>query len=272
MRQVFSSARIENVQAVAKLLAGEGIEVRVEDGQRYRRSIRGGFSYRDSGDVSSRASVWVVRSDDQPRARQLLHEAGLLEATPANPSSFLPATGHAARSGSPNRRARFGLGLLVVAAVALAMWLNQFRNPGWDLPAPRQATSGEAIPALDPSLQAISTTDAVYRIPTPPALAVSLAGAVQARAPGAALCLSIDGQEPDAATLAMAAAAGLDAVATPACPAGDRALRVSVSDYRTDGSGAGTIELATAAGDAAPVVRRLDVRREGDRWQLPDTL
>lgn len=272
MRQVFSSARIENVQAVAKLLAGEGIEVRVEDGQRYRRSIRGGFSYRDSGDVSSRASVWVVRSDDQPRARQLLHEAGLLEATPANPSSFLPATGHAARSGSPNRRARFGLGLLIVAAVALAMWLNQFRNPGWDLPAPRRPASADAAPALDPSLQAISTTDAVYRIPTPPALAVTVALAVQARAPDAALCLSLDGQDPDAPTLAIADAAGLEAMVASACPAGDATLHVSVSDYRTDGSGAGTIELATAVGDAAPVARRLDVRREGDHWQLPDTL
>src|SRR5690606_17873287 len=141
MRQVFSSARIENVQAVAKLLADEGIEVRVEDGQRYRRSIRrgfryrerrgngpraavrevrvedgqryrrsirSGFSYRESGGNVSRATVWVVRSDDQPRARQLLHAAGLLEATPANPASFLPRSGHAARAASPTRRARMG--------------------------------------------------------------------------------------------------------------------------------------------------------------------
>ena len=141
MRQVFSSARIENVQAVAKLLADEGIEVRVEDGQRYRRSIRSGFSYRESGGNASRASVWVVRSDDQPRARQLLHAAGLLEATPANPASFLPRSGHAARAVAPKRRAQVGLGVFLVAAVALALWLNQFRNPGWDLPTPATRTA-----------------------------------------------------------------------------------------------------------------------------------
>jgi len=268
MRQVFSSARIENVQAVAKLLAAEGIEVRIEDGQRYRRSIRGGFSYREGGS-GGRASVWVVRSDDQPRARQLLHAAGLLEASPANPSSFLPAVGHAARVESPKRRTRLRLGLLIAAAVALAMWLNQFRNPGWDLPAP-VAGPAPAEPALDPSLQAISTTEAVHRIPTPPALAATLAAAERARLAAGPLCLSIDGADPTDAAWSAARAAGLEVNAASACPAGEAALHVAVSDYRTDGSGEGTVELATAVGDASPGPRRLAVRRDGDRWQVQE--
>lgn len=271
MRQVFSSARIENVQAVAKLLADEGIEVRVEDGQRYRRSIRSGFSYRESGGTAPRAAVWVVRSDDQARARQLLHAAGLLEASPANPSSFLPRTGHAARAASPKRRARMTLGLILVAAVALALWLNQFRNPGWDLPAP-VARPAPADVALDPSLQAIGTVDAVHRIPTPPALAVTLAVAEQARAPDASLCLSIDGQDPGEAAQAAARAAGLDLAPASSCSTADDVLRVDVSDYRTDGSGTGTVALAVASGDATPAPRQLDVRREGDAWQVGDTL
>lgn len=270
MRQVFSSARIENVQAVAKLLADEGIEVRIEDGQRYRRSIRGGFSYRESGDLASRAAVWVVRSDDQPRARQLLHAAGLLEATPANPSSFLPATGHAARAAAPKRRTRLGLGLIIVSAVALALWLNQFRNPGWDLPAPRAPANAAADVALDPSLQAISTADTVHRIPTPPALAVALGVAARAQAPDAALCLSLDGQDPDDAVLAIARAAGLDPFPASTCPADRPTQRVAVSDYRTDGSGVGTVELVTSRDDATPTSRRLDVRRDGDDWLIAD--
>ena len=271
MRQVFSSARIENVQAVAKLLADEGIEVRVEDGQRYRRSIRSGFSYRESGGNVSRATVWVVRSDDQPRARQLLHAAGLLEATPANPASFLPRSGHAARAVAPKRRAQVGLGVFLVAAVALALWLNQFRNPGWDLPTEATRTAPADL-ALDPSLQAIDTVDAVHRIPTPPALAVALALAEQARAPGARLCLSVDGQDPGEATRAVAREAGLDPVPASACPAGDDVLHVAVADYRTDGSGAGTISLAVARGDATAAVQQLEVRREGDTWEVGDTL
>ncbi|MGY1519689.1 hypothetical protein [Luteimonas sp. A482] len=271
MRQVFSSARIENVQAVAKLLADEGIEVRVEDGQRYRRSIRSGFSYRESGGNASRASVWVVRSDDQSRARQLLHAAGLLEATPANPASFLPGSGHAARAAAPKRRAQVGLGMFLVAAVALALWLNQFRTPGWDLPTPVSRTVPANAP-LDPSLQAINTVDAVHLVPTPPALAVTLAVAEQARVPGAQLCLSVDGQDPGEATQAAAREAGLDPAPASACPGAGDVLRVDVSDYRTDGSGAGTIALDVARGDAAPAVRQLDVRREGDAWQVGDTL
>ena len=269
MRQVFSSARIENVQAVAKLLADAGIEVRVEDGQRYRRSIRGSFSYRDGEGTGPRAAVWVVRSDDQPRARQLLHEAGLLEATPASPSSFLPSTGHAARMRAPRRSSRLSLGLIVVAAVALALWLNQFRNPGWDLPAPRAATEPGSV-ALDPSLQAVATADTVHRIPTPPALAATLAAAALAETPGAPLCLSIDGEDPAEAALAAAREAGLSPHAGSACPAGNDGLRVAVSDYRTDGSGVGTVALETARGDAAPTTRRIDVRREGDHWRFSD--
>lgn len=271
MRQVFSSARIENVQAVARLLSDQGIEVRVEDGQRYRRSIRSGFSYRDGGEIAARASVWVVRSDDQPRARQLLHEAGLLEATPANPSSFLPSTGHAARVASPKRHARLRFGLIIVAAVALAMWLNQFRNPGWDLPGARPAGGAAADVALAPPLQAIDTTDAVHRIPTPPALAATLAAAELARTPTATLCLSIDGGDPDEAALAIARQTGLAPLAGSACPADAEVLSVSVADYRTDGSGAGTVELATARDADAPRPRRLEVRREGDRWRIVDT-
>jgi len=199
----------------------------------------------------------------------LLHAAGLLEATPANPASFLPRSGHAARAAAPRRRAQVGLGLFLVAAVALALWLNQFRNPGWDLPMPVTRTAPPDV-ALDPSLQAIETVDTVHRIPTPPALAVTLAVAAQARAPGAGLCLSVDGEDPDEATLAAAREAGLDLAPASACPEADM-LRVDVSDYRTDGSGAGTITLAVARDDATAVVQQLDVRREGDAWQLGDT-
>ena len=264
MRQVFSSARIENVQAVAKLLADEGIEVRVEDGQRYRRSIRGGFSYREGG-PTGRASVWVVRSDDQTRARQLLHAAGLLESAATSATRYLPPSAHAARLQAPRRRTRLRLGLLIVATVALAMWLNQFRNPGWDLPAPAARPAAPA--ALDPSLQAIGTVESVHRIPVPPALAATLSTARAADASTDRLCLSVDGADPGEAALDAARAAGLDAMPASACPADADLLQVSVSDYRTDGSGEGTVEVATARGDGPPTSERLAVRRDGDRWQ-----
>ncbi|TWT20733.1 DUF2007 domain-containing protein [Luteimonas wenzhouensis] len=271
MRQVFSSARIENAQAVAKLLADQGIEVRLDNPRGLRSSIRGNFSYRDHHQPAPRATVWVIRSDDQPRARQLLREAGLLEASPANPSSFLPSVGHDARlrTQSPTRRARMRLGLLVLAAVALALWLNQFRNPGWDLPEP--ARTPAAAPAFDPALQPIAVdADAIHRIPTPPALAATLAAMELATVPAATLCLSLDGEEADTAALAVARAAGLDPQPSAACAGPGPWLRVAVDDYRTDGSGTGTVALATTRADTATTQRRLDVRRDGDEWQVAD--
>ncbi len=275
MRQVFSSARVENAEAVARLLADEGIEVRLENGRSFRNTIRGNFSYREHASPAARASVWVVRSDDQPRARQLLREAGLLEASPANPGNFLPSTGHAARmrASSPVRRARIHLALLIAAAVALALWLNQFRNPGWDLPEPVARPTAPA--PLDPALQAIGTdAPEVHRIPTPPALAATLAARALADAPAATLCLSVDGaavaQGDDAATAALAAAreAGLDPRPAEDCADAEDWLQVSVDDYRTDGSGAGTIALATTRPGADPDERQLEVRRDGDEWHV----
>lgn len=275
MRQVFSSARIENAEAVARLLADEGIEVRLENGRSFRNTIRGNFSYREHASPAARASVWVVRSDDQPRARQLLREAGLLEASPASPGSFLPSTGHAARmrASSPVRRARFHLALLIAAAVALALWLNQFRNPGWDLPEPVARPVAQA--PLDPALQAIGTdAPAVHRVPTPPALAAMLAARALAETPAATLCLSVDGDAVvdggDGADAALAAArqAGLAPRPADACADGDDWLQVSVDDYRTDGSGTGTVALATARPGKDPDERRLEVRREGDDWHV----
>jgi hypothetical protein len=269
MRQVFSSARPENAEAVARLLEGEGIEVRIENGRTFRSSIRGSFSYREQPGAGPRAAVWVVRSDDQPRARQLLREAGLLEATAANPGNFLPNVGHAARlnADSPTRRARLRLGLLVAAVIALALWLNQFRNPGWDLPEPAAAPAAPVT--LDPSLLPVVTdTGATYRLPTPPALAATLAARERETAPDAPLCLSVDGDDPGEPVLAAARAAGLAPLPASACPADGAPLRVAVADYRTDGSGTGTVSVSAARGGDAPQPRELAVQRDEDTWQV----
>ena len=45
MRQVFASARLENVEAVAGLLRAEGIEVKISDGRSYRGNRRGTFRF-----------------------------------------------------------------------------------------------------------------------------------------------------------------------------------------------------------------------------------
>lgn len=89
MRQIFTSQRLENVEGVAKMLEDAGIAIKVSDGRTWRGASRRGFSYNEkSKNTAPLPAVWVLKSEDFKRARELLHEGGLLEAT--RDPSFLP--------------------------------------------------------------------------------------------------------------------------------------------------------------------------------------
>ncbi len=126
MRQVYSSTRLENVEGVAQLLRDDGIEVRITHGRSYKGSRRSEFSYREDGNSGPKPAVWVVLSEQQPRARAILRDAGLLDTTRKQASdSYLAPTLHEASAGTaatPQRRAfRIRLGLLLAIGVALAL-------------------------------------------------------------------------------------------------------------------------------------------------------
>lgn len=129
MRKVFSSQRLENVEGVATLLRDAGIEVRITDGRSYKGNRRGTFSYSDRGSKPTPA-VWVVRSDQQIEARELLRGAGLLDSTRPEDgyasANFRYQPESATGDSSPARRRalRFKVGLivLIVAIAGIAMW------------------------------------------------------------------------------------------------------------------------------------------------------
>lgn len=267
MRQVFSSARLENAEAVARMLEAEGIEARVENGRSFRSTIRG-FSYRDGADNGPRPTVWVIRSEDQPRARQLLRDAGLLDAATTLPNTFLPQTPHMARDLrgeqlAKRRTTRFRYGLLIVIAVFAAG--IAFR-PTPDDPAP---TPGRMVAApIDPSLDQFDTVAAsVHMLPPPPALAAAIAASERTDRGAGAVCLDIEGRDPPEATLAAMRADGLDAHPASACPRDD-ALRVGVYAWRTDGSGSGDVTWSVADGRVQGRVRNAHAQRTDDAWQL----
>jgi len=78
---MFSSTRMENVEGVAQLLRDDGIEVRITHGRSYKGGLRGNFSYRESEQGGPKPAVWVVKSEDQARAREILRNAGLIDTT-----------------------------------------------------------------------------------------------------------------------------------------------------------------------------------------------
>jgi hypothetical protein len=91
MRQVFTSTRLENVEGVEKLLNDAGIDTKVTDGRTWKGNSRREFSY--SADAKGKntgpqPAVWVIKPDDFKRARELLHDAGLLTAT--REASYVP--------------------------------------------------------------------------------------------------------------------------------------------------------------------------------------
>jgi hypothetical protein len=123
MRQLFTSPRLENVEAVAKLLNDAGIETWINDGRSYKGNRRRSFSYKDAEFGGNQPGVWIVRADDVTRARALLIEAGLIEST--RPDSYLPTAPPSRASGNePLRRAhRIRLGVLMLLAVAVILTL-----------------------------------------------------------------------------------------------------------------------------------------------------
>lgn len=268
MRQVFTSARLENVEGIARLLESEGIEVRITNGRSYKGGIRGNFSYADKAGEQRQPALWIVRSEDQPRARELLRAAGLLDSTRLPSDSYLGPTVHdaaGARSVPASRRRAFliKLGLLVVIAIVIALLFLGTRNPREAAPRTQDAN----IPARE----AASPLPG-HVVPTPPALAEMLVAVeLEAQAPSRA-CLALDGRDMPTASIARLRRAGTSVLARGACGDPTQALSIDVAGYRTDGSGTGTVRLDMSHVDRDGRRRResrtLEVERTGEHWRV----
>jgi hypothetical protein len=130
MRQVFTSLRVETVEGVARLLEDAGIEVYLANGRSYHSKRGGQFSYAEPMKVKQQPSVWVMKAEDQPRARELLREAGLLASTrPGQGDPLLFAQADA--TDEPKKRSlawRIRIGLLICVAVAVLVTVTRHRG------------------------------------------------------------------------------------------------------------------------------------------------
>jgi hypothetical protein len=265
MRQVFTSPRLENAERVAQLLRDAGIEVKLQHGRSYKGALRGDFSYRDQARTEPQPAVWVVQSEDQPKARALLREHGLLDSTRSDTGYRLPAfrSEEPAERDDPGRKRAFRLklGLLLVIAIVIGLaFFSQLRT-GTKAPAP---VARVAVPALPEGVSA-----------TPDALAAAvLVGELPTRA-DEAVCLSVDGHDPSPALLASLPAAPGPVIPLSQCPAAD-VPRLSIADYRVRpgaGNGAGNISLArTPEAGATPTVETYEVNLAPKGWRVVELL
>lgn len=129
MRQVFTSVRLENVENVERMLNEAGITTKITGGRSWKGKSRREFSYSNKNhDVSQQPALWVLKPDDFKRAREILHDAGLLEAT--RDSSYLPEQlkFRDAPASPQARMSRFRMILLGAVAVGGALLLMRVFN------------------------------------------------------------------------------------------------------------------------------------------------
>ncbi|WP_313217328.1 pathogenicity-like protein [Stenotrophomonas sp.] len=152
MRQIFSSQRVETVEGVAQLLRDAGIDVRITNGRSYHSKRGSQFSYLDTSKASTHPTLWVVHADDQPRAREILRDARLLETTrrdhPTAEFAFRDQVGEVAPRRNWAWRIRIGL-LLVIAAVAMVVMMRHRGVPTAEPVQTRQAPP--QAPATQPA-------------------------------------------------------------------------------------------------------------------------
>jgi len=78
MRQIYTSPRQENIDAVVALMAEHGIETTVANRSNYNRPTWQRFSYTQREDNRETwAQVWIARAEDYTKARTLLREIGI---------------------------------------------------------------------------------------------------------------------------------------------------------------------------------------------------
>lgn len=265
MRKVFSSQRLENVEAVAELLRKEGIAVKISNGRSYRGRRRGGFSYDSRRIPEDVPSVWIVHSEDQPRGRQLLREMGLLESTRDPGASYLPSGRHGETAGAKAgffSGKRLKLGLLVLIAGGIALIVVATRRQPVEAAAP-VAAAADMRSAPPPLVPETITELQTHRVDVPTALARLLVDEALGKRKPAQACISVDGGDPSPALLEALAGSKTTLLPASACP--DKgAYSIAVHDYMTDGSGSGQVQLALDGKDA----RTLDVERNGTAWRV----
>ena len=118
------------VEGVARLLQDAGIEVHIANGRSYHSKRGSQFSFVEPMSVKQQPSLWVKKAEDQPRARELLREAGLLASTrpgQGDPLLFAPTP----TTDEPKKRSlawRIRVFLLIAVAIAVMVTVTRHRG------------------------------------------------------------------------------------------------------------------------------------------------
>ena len=274
MRQVFSSARLENVERVAELLRGDGIEVRITDGRSYKGGRRTTVSYRDTGEAT-RPAVWIVKSEDAARAREILREAGLLDSTRPGAAklTFRSQFGdEATRTPAQKRATRIKAALIVgIVIVIVFEFMHAARQPNVAPAAPAPLAASPVTGPFDGRVAA-----------TPPALAQAVLQKELAAVDTPVACLAVDRRDaPAEVRTALTPPAGVTLVSSSHCAriadedrgsvhraSGRKATMIDVDHFRPSAPDAGTIEYTAYHHRMWAKYKTLEVKRVAGQWRV----
>ena len=162
MRQVFTSQRLETVEGVARLMEDAGIAVHISNGRSYKGGMGGQFSFSDPKPTRKQPALWIKHPADQPRAREILREAGLLDSTRPGQGAnyvFRESGDETPRRGNWGWRIRAAL-LLLIAVMAF-LTLNRFRHA--------QQVRPQVAPVAQPQPQSSEQQEEEVRVQLTPA-------------------------------------------------------------------------------------------------------
>ena len=125
MRQIYTSPRVENVDRVVAMLGEAGIQTSVTNRSTWRGHDYKRPSYSAKQNPDGWPQVWIVKAEDQPRARALLREAGI---EPAVRHAQELALSRGAAAGQRRSPLAIYLRLALLATIALIVVL---RALGW---------------------------------------------------------------------------------------------------------------------------------------------
>lgn len=267
MRQVFSSARLENVEAVAELLREDGIEVRISDGRSYKGNRRSTMSYSET--EGTRPAVWIVRTEDLTRARELLRQAGLVDSTRGMGPTLSFRSEFDATTKSPLQRRTFRIKVGLLLAIAVAIGVGMYRTGT----APTVVEL--ASPPFDGSRQATL-------VPVAHAVFEHELGAVDTPV----ICLGVDGADatrtvrdvlrpPEKATIVPVSHCqqiASEDYGSVHPPSKQPATIVEVSNFRPTAADAGTVEYSAYHHRMWARYKTLEVRRIDGRWRVVRTI
>lgn len=272
MRQMFTSPRLENVERVAQLLNEAGISTKITNGRSYKGSHRGGFTYRDTERNGQQPAVWVLVSEDQPRARQILRDAGLLETTRAPADSYLAPTFRAPEITTPaaaqKRAVQLKLGFLIAIVMIIGLVFIQV-FPG--------ATKRDATTLATSAPQASGDKAA---LPTPEALAVLILNSESSMRAPAVLCVAVDGRDASEALVNLLRRPSRTVVPASQCvrganaasgsyhrPSGAKAFFLDVSGFR-QGAATAQIRFNAFHSTQAATSKTLEVQQVNGKWEI----